>query len=133
MEEFSTVLPILLVFVAAAAFAGITGNLKRKAEAQRKAARPQQSQTPAEPSAPTFEPRPSAPFARPYEADAGSWDSRAEFHEGEDPCHDDMDAIAPEELRRSAPEHDPRMDDLIKGFVIGEVLSRRKNNNWQRQ
>ena len=140
MEDMSIVLPFVLVFAASIAFAGLSGKLKQR---QKQAGRqpgvsfPQESRAPEEespkPAAPAFDQHHFTTFARPYETDASGWDSGAEFHEGEDPCHDDMETLAPEGLRASDPAPDPKMQELVRGFVIGEVLSRRKNGVWQRR
>ncbi|MBR5380504.1 MAG: hypothetical protein IK140_08210 [Clostridia bacterium] len=84
------------------------------------------------------ESRPAASFPRsefmgdgsleqPFETDLEGFDSQQEFHEGEDPCHDEMETVSEP---TSVPEAETGRDDmaqrLLEGVVFSEILGRRK-------
>ncbi len=73
-------------------------------------------------------PQPFTTFSAAYPSDKSSWDSLADHREGEDPCHDDMQTIAATEESEPAAQARPvfSANDLAKGFVIGEILNRKR-------
>ena len=58
--------------------------------------------------------------------DRQGWDSSADFHEGEDPCHDDMATAAPTPPEPVQSVFRLKTDELVRGFVIGEILNRKR-------
>ena len=134
MEGLISMLPIALIFLAGFALTGFVSRLKQAQQASKTEgsdAVPGQKENAKEPSPmPTAktaaENSAPAPFARAYETDRIGWDSQSDFHEGEDPCHDDLEATLPERTDQPASQPEPHINDLIKGIVIGEVLARRR-------
>ena len=122
-------LPILLIIlIAFAGFTGMTNALKR-AHQNRGGTKPSAEKSRAE------EPKKPAPkkeqpafqtFDTAYRTDQKGWDSQMDFHEGEDPCHDDMEPIVPSAEAEPGYRSVFRINEIAKGFVIGEILNRRK-------
>ena len=72
--------------------------------------------------------RPAPAPARPvsdFVTDSTGFDSEEEFHEGEDPCHDDMEPVPASPIAKPEPSTRVDAQELVRGFVIGEILSRR--------
>ena len=122
-------LPILMVIlIAFAGFTGMTNALKR-AQQNRSGAKPDAEKNRAEKlkkTAMKTEQPAFQTFDTTYQADPKGWDSQMDYHEGEDPCHDDMEPIVPS--AEAEPGYRPvfRVNELAKGFVIGEILNRKK-------
>ena len=140
MEGLTALLPIALVFFGVFAFTGLVSKLKQSQQAGKGKSvgikpgpEPVYGEQPFQTmKSPVSEGASPAPFARSYETDRRGWDSLSEFHEGEDPCHDDMTPIAPETAEQPKPYADRNAQEIIKGFVIGEILARRRQRqNWQ--
>ena len=131
MDELLSVLPILLIFFGVFAFSGFAAKLRQAQQAaQRQSSEPDREE-PAkkQPATPAAKPAPnngfSSGFARSYDTDRIGWDSLSEFHEGEDPCHDDMETIAAQAEDPASAHTAEAAKELMKGFVIGEILARR--------
>ena len=83
---------------------------------------------PAETSDAAASPRPApavSPRASDFVVDGRGFDSEEEYHEGEDPCHDDMEAVPASPFARPEPRSGVDAQELVRGFVISEILSRR--------
>ena len=70
------------------------------------------------------EPAPVRPVSD-FVTDGTGFDSEEEFHEGEDPCHDDMEPVPASPIAKPEPSTRVDAQELVRGFVIGEILSRR--------
>lgn len=125
-----TLFPVLIVLVGVFAFASFAKNIQ-KARQNRTWTQPEPEQeqpvkAKQQPKPPAARPASFMSFDSAHETDKQGWDSYADFHEGEDPCHDDM-----EPLRQSAPQPAQAAsrlsaDELVRGFVIGEILNRKR-------
>ena len=111
------IIPIIIII----AISVLMGKLKQKPAPKRPAPPPSSPG-----SAPKPTPRP-APKPAPVSAtkDDG-WDSTSAFHEGEDPCHADMEPIASGEIRDEAPKDNPLAREMLSGIVWSEILTRKK-------
>ena len=70
---------------------------------------------------------PSEPFTQPFEDDMEGFDSQQEFHEGEDPCHDDLPGISETvPAQETASVQDETARRLLEGVVFSEILGRRR-------
>ena len=133
----SEIIPFL-IFVGVAAFAGA---VKKKRQMNARAYRPRPNPDPiaranpapvSHPAQPSDEERfDGAESAFESETDFTSGfgaepDSSVTYEEGIDPCHDDMEHIAQQE--DAAPEgmNDKTANELVRAFVMSEVLTRKR-------
>lgn len=129
-------------FVVLAIFLLIGGFMKRKIAALRtKTYRPHPAQTVSPSPAPAAPRREPAPVKTEDNFRESSFDSETDFEsgsigvspdpdvtyeEGIDPCHDGMDHAAPESLQEETGMSRETANELVRGFVMSEVFSRRK-------
>ena len=129
-----TLVPFFMVLVGFLVYASFTKNV-RNAKQNRTwtKAEPEVGPESVSQSKTEQQPKPSAApiqgftaFDAARSADDGIWPSRADFHEGEDPCHDDMEPIVASAPEPAQPASRLSTDDLVKGFVTGEILNRKR-------
>ena len=127
-EEF---IAILIIALGMLGFYSMINALRREQKAKnRTGSRPAQEDFPPteKPEPPQKHPTAFMTFESAYKTEKQGWDSRADFHEGEDPCHDGMMPVAAPNAEMQLQTTKPMFDvkELTKGFVIGEILNRRK-------
>ncbi|MBR4235678.1 MAG: hypothetical protein IKR85_06410 [Clostridia bacterium] len=140
MEELSSALTLALMLISVFVMTGILNTIKKTRQAQggqrqavKPAQRPAPAKQPAHPNtAPVYDDFSASAFPREHDSDAHGWDSLSEFHEGEDPCHDDMEPVSPLPTEQAEPSSDLNAKELVRGFVIGEVLARRRPRPYSR-
>lgn len=122
--------PVFVVVIGILAFSSFAKNVQ-KARQNRTWTKQEKEQAP--PVKAEQQPKPSAApiqdftaFDAARSADDEIWPSRADFHEGEDPCHDDMEPIVASAPEPAQTASRLSTDDLVKGFVIGEILNRKR-------
>ena len=127
-----TLFPVFVVVIGVFAFASFAKNVQ-KARQNRTWTQSEPEQ--AQPAKAEQQPKPPAAqpdkgfmaFDSAHKTDKQGWDSYADFHEGEDPCHDDMQPLSTAEARPTeAAMPSDEAKELVRGFVIGEILSRKR-------